>query len=90
MCSEIDPGRHDAILDSLTHDEIFGKFFPIFQVTSTSIGHREVARLHQALDAGKAKVEDYRCLAWNPANRSISDGELAGLLEKILSKGNSR
>ena len=81
-CAESAPSFYNATLDTLIMDELLGEWFPEFQVTST-IDHRGVERLHEALDLGVAQIHAFQYLAYGRAHESISDDDLASLLEKI-------
>ena len=81
-CAKSDPSFYNAALDDLVKDELLGEWFPNFQMTST-IDQRGVERLHEALDLGVAPIYSFQYLAYGKAHESISDDELAGLLEKI-------
>ena len=83
--AESDPSFYNSTLDSLVSDDVLGRWFPIFQTIST-IDQRGVERLHEALDLGKAQIHTFKDLALGRARESINDDQLAGLLEKILSK----
>jgi hypothetical protein len=84
-CVEMDPPFYNATLDEIISDELFGESFPEFQLTS-AIDAQGVERLNKALDAGRVKISTYQYLAYGRAHESISDDDLAGLLEKILLK----
>jgi hypothetical protein len=84
-CANVEPELYDSILDELVGDDLFGEYFPIFQMTST-IDQKGIERLNKALDAGKAKIEYFRGLACGRAHEPISDDDLAVILEKILAK----
>jgi len=84
-CAESDPAFYNSTLDNLISDNLLGELFPIFQTTST-IDQRGVERLREALDVGKAKIDTFRYLASGRVHESISDDDLAYLLEKMLSK----
>lgn len=83
--AESDPSFYNSTLDTLVSDDVFGRWFPIFQTTST-IDQRGVERLHEALNLGKAPIHTFQYLAWGRVHESISDDELAELLKTILSK----
>ncbi len=84
-CAESDPAFYHSTLDALISDNLLGEWFPVLQTTST-IDQRGLERLNKALDAGKAKIHMFQCLAWGRAHEPISDDGLADLLGKILSK----
>ena len=84
-CAESAPEFYASTLDSLVHNELLGKWLPIFQGAET-IDQRGVERLHESLDAGLAEVEFFRDLAWGRRHEDISDDNLASLLRKLLSK----
>ena len=84
-CAKSAPSFYNSTLDVLVKDELLGTRFPEFQVTST-IDQRGVERLHEALDLGKAQIRSFQSLAYGRAHESISDDDLAGLLQKILLK----
>lgn len=82
-----DPSFFNSILDTLVYDDVLGRWFPVFQTTST-IDQRGIERLHEALDHGKAQIHTFRYLAEGRAHEAINDDELARLLRKILLKEN--
>ncbi|CAB1062170.1 Glucokinase (EC [Olavius sp. associated proteobacterium Delta 1] len=82
-CTTVEHDLYDSILDELVEDELLCEYFPIFQMTST-IDQKGIERLNRALDAGKAKIEFFRGLAWGRAHEPISDDDLVVLLEKIF------
>ena len=84
-CARSDPSFYNSTLDTLVKDELMVEWFPEFQLTST-IDQRGVERLREALDFGKARIHSFQYLAYERAHESISDDDLAGLLEKILLK----
>ncbi|RWX52321.1 hypothetical protein VU01_10207 [Candidatus Electrothrix marina] len=86
-CAEHDFEVYDNLLDGIVKDDLMGEWLPILQTTST-IDQRGVERLHQALDIGKARIDDFKCLAYGRVHESISDDDLAELLRKMLSKEN--
>jgi hypothetical protein len=69
---ESDRAFHDFTLDNLVNHDLLGEWFPIFQTTST-IDQRGVERLHEALDAGRAKIHTFQHLAYGGVHESISD-----------------
>ena len=81
-CADSDPSFYNSTLDTLIKDELLGDWFPYFQVTS-NVDQRGVERLHEALDLGVAQIPSFQDLAYRRAHESISDDDLAGLLEKI-------
>ena len=83
--AESDPEFYDTKLDEAVGDGLLGEWFPILQRTS-KIDQRGVERLHESLDLGKAPIHTYQNIAWVRVHESISDDDLAGLIEKILSK----
>ena len=84
-CAKSDPSFYNSTLDDLVKDELLGEWFPDFQMTST-IDRRGVGRLHEALDLGVAQIHSFQYLAYGGVHKSISDDDLAGLLEKIYLK----
>ena len=84
-CAKSAPSFYSTTLDALIKDEVLGEWFPDFQLTST-IDQRGVERLHEALDLGKAQIHSFQYLAYGRSHESISNDDLAGLLEKILLK----
>lgn len=84
-CAESDSAFYNSMLDNLTNDDLLGDSFPLFQ-TSVSIDRQGVERLNKALDIGKVKIGTFRYLAGGRVHESISDDDLAGLLNKILTK----
>ena len=85
--AESDPEFYDTKLDEAVGDGLLGEWFPILQKTS-KIDQRGVERLHESLDLGKAPLHTYEYLAGR-VYESISDDDLAGLIEKILTKEGS-
>ena len=85
--AESDPEFYDTKLDEAVGDGLLGEWFPILQRTS-KIDQRGVERLHESLDLGKAPLHTYEYLAGR-VYESISDDDLAGLIEKILTKEGS-
>jgi hypothetical protein len=83
--AESDPVFYNSTLDNLISDDLLGEWLVILQTTST-IDKRGVKRLHKVLDTGKAKIHTFKYLAWGSVHESISDDDLAVLLERILSK----
>ena len=83
--AESDPEFYDTKLDEVVGDGLLGEWFPNFQRTS-KIDQRGVERLHKSLDFGKAPLHTYEYLG---VHESISDDDLAGLIEKILTKEGS-
>ena len=79
-CAESDPVFYNSTLDNLISDDLLGEWFPVFQTTST-IDERGVERLRKALILSKAKIDNFRHLAWG-THESISDDDLADLLRK--------
>ena len=47
-CAKVEPELYDSILDELVEDELLGKYFPIFQMTST-IGQKGIERLNRGI-----------------------------------------
>ncbi len=84
-CAEKDPAFYNSTLDNLVNDDLLGEWLPSFQATSR-IDKQGVERLHKALDSGKVKINSFAILAWGRNHESISDDDLADLLNKILSK----
>lgn len=83
-CAENDPEFYNGILDNIIRDPLLGEWFPILQATS-KIDKRGVERLLDALEKGKAPVNNYRFLAWGSVHESVSEDDLSIVLEKILS-----
>ena len=83
--AESDPEFYATKLDEAVGDGLLGEWFPIIQRTS-KIDQRGVKRLHESLDLGKAPIDTYQNIAWVRVHESISDDDMAGLIEKILTK----
>lgn len=83
--AESDPEVYASKLDESVTDELLGEWFPMLQNTST-IDQRGVERLHKALELGTAPIHIFQHLAWGRMHESISDDDLAGLIEKILTR----
>ena len=86
--AESDIEFYNKALDEAVGDDLLGKWLPILQTNST-IDQRGVKRLHEALDLGKAPIHFFEHIAWRLVHEPISDDDLAGLLDKILTKENS-
>lgn len=84
-CADSDPRFYNSALDNLLTDQEVGEYFPLFQVTST-LDRQGIDRLHKALDLEKAAIHTFQHLAFGRTNESVSDDELAGLLEKIITR----
>ena len=84
-CSRTDPSFYQSTLDDLVEDDLLGPWFPYLQ-TSANLDDRAVMRLHRALDAGIAHINTFQYLAYGRAHEPVADGDLARLIEKILSK----
>ena len=84
-CAKLDPVFYNSTLDRAVKDEVLGDWFPAIQI-SPMIDQRGVERLHEALDSGKAKLDLFIGLARGQAHKSISDDDLASILNKILTK----
>lgn len=84
-CATHDSNLHHSILDSLLEDKLLGQWFPYFQVTS-EIDKKGVERLHKALDEGISYIHGFEQLAWGRRHETISDDDLAALLQKLISK----
>ncbi len=85
-CAKSDPVFYNSILDGLVRDDLLGRWFPEIQICASTIDKRGVKRLHEALDLGIAEIQLFRYLAFGHAHESISDDDLASLLNKILLK----
>ena len=83
--AESDPEFYALKLDESITDEALGEWFPILQ-TASRIDQRGVERLHHALDFGVAPIHRFQHLAWGHVHESISDDDLAGLIEKMLTR----
>lgn len=83
--AECDPAFYNKTLDDLIDDDLLGKWFPIFQITS-DLDQRGIDRLHKALDNGKTQIHTFRKMAWGRVHEAIDDDGLAGLLMKIVSR----
>jgi hypothetical protein len=81
-CAEDTPEFYNSTLDSLVHDELLGKWFPVFQ-SDTLIDQRGVERLIEALDTGSASIDTFRYLAWGRRHEAINDDDLANFLTKL-------
>lgn len=89
FCAENDTGLYDVILDSLINDELLGRWFPYFQLTS-KINKQSIDRLHKSLDDGNADIYSYLRLngAWANRDESVNDDDLAMLIQKIILRDN--
>ena len=76
---------YNKALDEAVGDDLLGEWLPILQISST-IDQRGVERLHGSLDLGKAPIRFFERIALGRVHESISDDDLAGLLDKILTK----
>ena len=85
-CAKSDPAFYNSILDGLVRDDLLGKWFPEIQICTSTMDQRGVERLHEALDLGIAEIQPFRHLQFGRAHESISDDDLASLLNKILLK----
>ncbi len=83
--AESDPEFYALKLDDAVGDGLLGEWFPSLQRTST-IDQRGIKRLHESIDLGKAPINAYQNFALGRGHESISDDDLAGLIEKILTK----
>ncbi len=83
--AESDSAFYNKTLDEAVNDDLLGEWLPILQATSI-IDQRGVERLHEALELGKAPIHAFQHIAWGRVHESISDDDLAKLLEKILTK----
>ena len=83
--AESDSSYYNTTLDELVSHDVLGEWFPIIQTTST-IDQRGVERLNTAIDLGRAPIHTYEYLALGRAHESISDDELARLLDKLMGK----
>ena len=79
---------YNKALDEAVGGDLLGEWLPILQASST-IDQRGVERLHEALDLGKAPIRSFEHIIWRLVHEPISDDDLAGLLDKILTKENS-
>jgi hypothetical protein len=84
-CAKIDAELYNTILDEAVDDDVLGEWFPYLESTHT-IDEQGVQRLNKALDIGKAHVYTFHHLALGSTHESISDDDLAQILEKILAK----
>ncbi len=85
-CAKSDPAFYNSILGGLVRDDLLGKWFPEIQICTSTMDQRGVERLHEALDLGITEIQLFRYLAFGRAHESISDDDLASLLNKILLK----
>ncbi len=85
-CAKSDPALYNSILDGLVRDDLLGKWFPEIQIRTPTMDQRGVDRLHEALDLGIAEIQPFRYLVFGCAHdhESVSDDDLASLLNKIL------
>ena len=83
--AESDIEFYNKALDEAVGDDILGEWIPILQMSST-IDQRGVGRLHGSLDLGKAPIRFFKHITGGRVHESISDDDLAGLLDKILTK----
>ncbi len=83
FCAEADPDFYNSILDELIKDKLLGEWFPIIQLSTTTLDQNGIKRLNKALEFGKSNIHQYQNLG---VYESISDDDLAGLLKKIYLK----
>lgn len=84
-CSKEEPLIYNKIMDDAVDNRIIGEYFPILQATS-GIDKNALVRLHKSLSLKIAKVDTFFRLAYGGIPKSVSDDDLANLLEKLLSK----
>ncbi|MFT4060436.1 MAG: hypothetical protein QM652_12915 [Legionella sp.] len=84
-CRKDEPLVYTAIMDNVVDNQIIGQYFPILQAIS-GIDENAVGRLRKSLSLNRAKVDTFMHLAYGGIPKSLSDDDLAYLLEKLLSK----
>lgn len=87
FCADDSPEFYNLIMDSLIHDEVLGKWFPVFQGDKIK-NQRGVERLFEAIEIGNAEVDTFRYLAWGQRHEAIIDDDLAFLITKLLKREN--
>ena len=75
----------DTILDEALEHLPLAECFPALQATVT-VNHRAVARLHRALELGKAPIQSFYSLAYGRACDELSGPEFRDLVVAIASK----
>lgn len=84
-CATHDLDFYNKTLDNLIEDDLLASWFPHFQ-TNAPVDAKGIERLHRSLDSGKTPIDSFRQLAWGRRHESISDDDLAALIQKILAK----
>jgi hypothetical protein len=84
-CATHDPDLYHSLLDSLIEDELLGRWFPYFQMTST-IDKQGIERLYKSLDEGNVDIHSFTQLTWGHRHETINDDDLATLMQRILTK----
>ena len=85
VCATEARSFYDSTLDALIDDPVLGEWFPSIQVRF-AIDSRGVERLREALEQGRAGIDEFQCLAWAHWDESISDDDRAALIGQILLK----
>jgi hypothetical protein len=83
--AEIDEDFYEATLDDVLSDPVMLPWFVRLQRADKS-NARSVKRLHQVLDFDLVEPWKFRDLGYGRRHEHISDDELVGILEKILTK----
>ncbi len=84
-CAKNDLSFYHSTLDALVGDDALGPWFPGLQTTA-AVDEQGVRRLHQSLNCGKAPIDRFECIANGPARASLSDVDVAGLVDEILAR----
>ncbi|CAM3016673.1 hypothetical protein [Legionella worsleiensis] len=84
-CSKEEPLIYNKVMDDAVDNRIIGEYFPILQATS-GIDKKALGRLHKSLSLQTTKVDAFIRLAYGEIPKSISDDDLANLLNELLLK----
>ncbi|NPV20373.1 hypothetical protein [Bradyrhizobium aeschynomenes] len=80
-----DPELADALLDEALEHPTLATWFPVLQ-SSVEIDERALARLHRALELGKADITSYYNLAYGRATDNVPGPEFRDLVLAIARK----
>ena len=83
--TSINSEKSDSLLDEAVEDAVLAEWFPVIQ-SLLSIDEKAVARLHRALELGRAPIARFVNLAYGRA----SDALPGPVFQKLLSAINSR
>jgi hypothetical protein len=84
------PALADALMDEAVEDGVLAEWFPVLQAFVT-IDAKATARLHRALELGRAPITAFHNLAWGRASDAVPGPEFKRLLLAINARpgGNS-